>query len=173
MPSSYGQRSTDLPCLRPTLMLATVTSVFSQAQNGTNCLKSRRSHTTKKPAESWHNTWRSTQVSYGERFKDIKGHMQNLKVERQLSLFSKCLILINTDWVYQPCRVKKKLSASRRPPVVPATQISSPFILTWAQRPNPYPEHLTSAREQNSLNYPGSATYLYSLCLEYFRFITY
>ncbi|XP_016307053.1 transcription factor Sox-19a-like isoform X1 [Sinocyclocheilus anshuiensis] len=60
------------------------------------------------------------------------------------------------DWVYQPCRVKKKHSASRRPPVVPATQISTPFILTWAQRPNPYPEPLTSARGQNSLNSPAN-----------------
>ncbi|KAF4098249.1 transcription factor SOX-30-like isoform X2 [Onychostoma macrolepis] len=60
------------------------------------------------------------------------------------------------DWVYQPSRAKKKLSASRRPSVVPATQISSPFILTWAQRPSPYPEHLTSARGQNSLNSPAN-----------------
>ncbi|XP_026052842.1 uncharacterized protein LOC113039161 [Carassius auratus] len=56
------------------------------------------------------------------------------------------------DWVYKPCRVKNKHSASRRPSVVPATQICTPMILTWTQRPNPYPEPLTSAREQNSLS---------------------
>uniref|UniRef100_A0A8C1VQI5 Transcription factor SOX-30 n=1 Tax=Cyprinus carpio TaxID=7962 RepID=A0A8C1VQI5_CYPCA len=60
------------------------------------------------------------------------------------------------DWVYKPCREKKKHSVSRRPPVVPATQISTPFILTWAQRPNPYPEPLTSARGQSSLNSPAN-----------------
>lgn len=181
MPTSYGQRSIDPSCLRPTPRPATAPSVFSWGQNGTNCLKSRRSHITKNPTELWHNTWRSTQVIYGERFKDIKGQMQNIKiskVERQQPLFSKTSYsyFSASDWDCQPRKViKKRSEASRRPPVVPVTQISSPFTLTWAQRSNPYPESLTSVGNitgQSSLNSPGFATYLYTLCLEYSRFIT-
>ncbi|RXN05897.1 transcription elongation regulator 1-like protein [Labeo rohita] len=64
------------------------------------------------------------------------------------------------DWDCQPRKViKKRSEASRRPPVVPVTQISSPFTLTWAQRSNPYPESLTSVGNitgQSSLNSPAN-----------------
>ncbi|XP_043077838.1 transcription factor 7-like [Puntigrus tetrazona] len=60
------------------------------------------------------------------------------------------------DWVYRPCREKKKHSTSLRSEVVPSAQTSSLFFPRWVQRPNPYPEPLTSAREQHGLKYPAN-----------------
>ncbi|KAK2873065.1 hypothetical protein Q8A67_022962 [Cirrhinus molitorella] len=62
------------------------------------------------------------------------------------------------DWDYQPPKVIKKPSPFRRPPVIPAPQISSPFTLTWAQISNPYPESLTSVRGLSTLNSTANIT---------------